>query len=218
MRGYWRTSPFRTSAVSHSCSNSSTGRCRAFATSSGTNLKNSNLKLGVGSGIDLRLNRGGRRLRTRAVLSARRLPLVFLSSSSSSSSSFPAASASASSSSSQLPLSTAAAISSPPPPPPLAGSAAAEPGSGSAFGGGEGEAEGGVEGEWPIPHPSQAFVARARDGAQYEHDVRGAGARRIRAVVSDLDGTLLGPDKLVSARTLEAVRRARWEADGGDGG
>ena len=87
--------------------------------------------------------------------------------------------------------------------PPSAGSAAAEPG--SSLDGREGE----PGGEWPIPHPSQAFVARARDGAQYEHDVSGEGARIIRAVVSDLDGTLLGPDKQVSARTLEAVRRAR---------
>ncbi|CAM9792785.1 unnamed protein product, partial [Ectocarpus sp. 8 AP-2014] len=62
---------------------------------------------------------------------------------------------------------------------------------------------------WPAPHPSQAYVAKARCGQRYEHDVETGGATRIRAVVSDLDGTLLGPDKLVSATTLEAVRKAR---------
>ncbi|CAM9182670.1 unnamed protein product [Pylaiella littoralis] len=61
--------------------------------------------------------------------------------------------------------------------------------------------------EWPAPHPSQSYVARARCGQRYEHDH--GGGTRIRAVVSDLDGTLLGPDKLVSATTLEAVRKAR---------
>lgn len=64
-------------------------------------------------------------------------------------------------------------------------------------------------GAWPVPHPSQGFVASAREGTPYSHDVVGGGATRIRVVVSDLDGTLLGPDKKVSARTLEAVRRAR---------
>ncbi|CAM9583403.1 unnamed protein product [Ectocarpus sp. 4 AP-2014] len=62
---------------------------------------------------------------------------------------------------------------------------------------------------WPAPHPSQAYVAKARCGQRYEHDVETGGATRIRAVVSDLDGTLLGPDKLVSATTTEAVRKAR---------
>ncbi|CAN0075197.1 unnamed protein product, partial [Ectocarpus sp. 12 AP-2014] len=62
---------------------------------------------------------------------------------------------------------------------------------------------------WPAPHPSQAYVAKARCGQRYEHDAETGGATRIRAVVSDLDGTLLGPDKLVSATTLEAVRKAR---------
>ncbi|CBN74432.1 haloacid dehalogenase-like hydrolase [Ectocarpus siliculosus] len=62
---------------------------------------------------------------------------------------------------------------------------------------------------WPAPHPSQAYVAKARCGQRYEHDVETGGATRIRAVVSDLDGTLLGPDKLVSPTTLEAVRKAR---------
>ncbi|CAB1096052.1 unnamed protein product [Ectocarpus sp. CCAP 1310/34] len=62
---------------------------------------------------------------------------------------------------------------------------------------------------WPAPHPSQAYVAKARCGQRYEHDVETGGATRIRAVVSDLDGTLLGPDKLVSATTMEAVRKAR---------
>ena len=209
LRGSWRASPSCISAIFHGCGNSK-GRCRAFSASSGTNFNfNFTFDVGVGSGVYPGSNRGGRRRRTPAVLSARLPPLVFLSLSSS----FSSPSPSASSSPSQSPLSTAAVV--PSLRPPLsAGSAATAPGSGSAFDGGEGEAEG----EWPIPEPSQAFVARARDGVKYEHDVSGAGARRIRVVVSDLDGTLLGPDKLVSARTLEAVRRARCETDDGDGG
>ena len=84
--------------------------------------------------------------------------------------------------------------------------------------------------EWPAPNPNQAFVAHARDGRRYESgadisvaatvaataaaNAVGGGvhveeAPRIRMVVADLDGTLLGPDKKVSARTLEVVRRAR---------
>lgn len=78
-----------------------------------------------------------------------------------------------------------------------------------------GGTDGGDKLTYPAPHPSQSFVATAMDGQRYEHDVVNGGARKIRAVVSDLDGTLLGPDKLVSAVTLEAVRRARWDAYSG---
>lgn len=63
---------------------------------------------------------------------------------------------------------------------------------------------------WPAPPPSQLFVAVARNGARYEHDVA-KGATRIRAVISDLDGTLLDPNKRVSDRVLQAVRRARCD-------
>eukprot|EP00752_Nemacystus_decipiens_P007109 g6369.t1 len=91
-----------------------------------------------------------------------------------------------------------------------AAAAAADDGSsatavdGSRSGGDDEEEKG--EAEWPAPHPGQAYVARARCGQRYEHP---EGGTRIRAVVSDLDGTLLGPDKRVSATTLEAVRKAR---------
>lgn len=61
---------------------------------------------------------------------------------------------------------------------------------------------------WPTPPSTQMFVAFARCGKRHVHDVT-RGATPIRAVVSDLDGTLLGPDKRVSARTLEAVRKIR---------
>lgn len=82
-------------------------------------------------------------------------------------------------------------------------------GGGSIDGDGDGDGDGEKKAEeWPAPHPGQAYVARARCGRRYEHPEGGA---RIRAVVSDLDGTLLGPDKMVSATTLEAVRKARCE-------
>lgn len=61
---------------------------------------------------------------------------------------------------------------------------------------------------WPTPPSTQMFVAFARCGKRHVHDVT-RGATPIRAVVSDLDGTLLAPDKRVSARTLEAVRKIR---------
>ena len=77
--------------------------------------------------------------------------------------------------------------------------------------GGDGGGVGGKTAEeWPAPDPSQAYVARARCGQRYEHP---EGGTKIRAVVSDLDGTLLGPDKQVSATTLEAVRKARCEVE-----
>lgn len=63
---------------------------------------------------------------------------------------------------------------------------------------------------WRAPPSSQTFVAHAKNGERfYNHDDVNGGAARIRVIVSDLDGTLLGPDREVSATTCEAVRRAR---------
>lgn len=63
---------------------------------------------------------------------------------------------------------------------------------------------------WPTPPRTQDFVAWAESGKRYVHDVA-SGSRPIRAVISDLDGTLLCPDRNVSARTLDAVRKVRCE-------
>lgn len=66
-----------------------------------------------------------------------------------------------------------------------------------------------AQASWPAPSPSETSVRWSSNGERYVLDAK-LKSRPIRAVVSDLDGTLLGPDKRVSQRTLEAIRKIRY--------
>ncbi|CAM9243283.1 unnamed protein product [Choristocarpus tenellus] len=55
----------------------------------------------------------------------------------------------------------------------------------------------------------ESFISCARTGERYKHEF--LSGRRIRAVISDLDGTLLNSGKEVSKRTLEVIQKARTQ-------